>query len=122
MTKSIKFKVGSKFIERGKVYRIFKIERHKYNGRTERIIHYCPYFKNSINKTLVCSIPESSLVASNIRTPIPKNEVGDVFSNLSKKIRHQKDLNADQAKITLDLNDIYKTADILKRYWRRKNI
>ncbi|KKR30148.1 MAG: hypothetical protein UT61_C0012G0018 [Candidatus Woesebacteria bacterium GW2011_GWA1_39_8] len=121
MTKSKKLKVGDKFIERGKVYRIFKIEKATYEGKTERLIHYCPHYKNSLNKTLVCSIPESSLIISNIRTPIPKKEITELLGRLAKRSKKKKVYDVDEAKLTLNLNDIYKTADVLRKYWRKKN-
>lgn len=120
MESSKTYKVGDKLVERGKVYRIFKVEKKKTNGEIERVIHYCPYYKNSMNKTLICSIPESSLINSSIREPVSKKEIKELILNLSKKTRKASDLNTDQAKATLNLNDIHKTANILRRYWREK--
>lgn len=113
-----KLRVGNKLIESGMVYRIFKIEEIEFNGKSDRIIHYKPLFNNSFNDSLVCSVPESNLEESNVRLPIPKDEMIVVIKNLSRKRKRRDLLDINEAKDILKLNDIYKTADLLNRYWK----
>lgn len=113
------FKIGSKIVERGIVYKVFKIEIEKTDGKIDRIIYYRPYYTDYINSTLVCSIPESSLGES-IRGPISKKEMNELLQGLSKRSRKRRALDVIKAKKILNSNDIHKTAKILKRYWREK--
>jgi RNA polymerase-interacting CarD/CdnL/TRCF family regulator len=119
MGKTKRFKVGSKLIEKGVVYRVYKIEIEKTNGKVERVIHYRPYYTDYVNSTLVCSIPESSL-DENIRRPVSKKEINELLRDLSKKSRKRNSLDAVKAKKILNSNDIHKTAKVLKKYWREK--
>ncbi len=119
MSKIKGFKIGSKLIERGIVYKVYKIEIEKTNGKVERIIHYRPYYTDYINSTIVCSIPESSL-DENIRGPISKKEMNQLLRGLSKKSRKRSTLDVIKAKKVLNSNDIHKTARILKKYWRER--
>lgn len=120
MTNNNNHRVGSKIVERGKVYRVFKINKKKYNGKVERIIHYCPYYKDPICSGIVFSIPESSLSITNIRHPVTKNEMLQHLKFLSKRSRNLAPIDAVQAKTVLNLNDIEKTIEILKCCWTEK--
>ncbi len=115
-----KLRVGNKLIEYGKVYRVFKIEKKGIDGKTERIIHYKPFFVNSLNDTLICSIPESGLKEANIRRPISKVEVRDLVKVLRKRTKVIKPIDANEAKDAMKLNDIYETAKVLRKFWREK--
>ena len=115
-----KLRIGSKIIERGKVYRVYKIKEKNINGNIERIIFYKPYYVNTRNDTLICSIPETNLKDTNIRIPISKEKVNEVFISLNKRIRVMNPLDTGEAKDTLNLNDIDKSVRVLKKYWREK--
>lgn len=115
MKKSLR--IGSKIVEKGKVYRVFKIDKKKLNGKTERIIHYRPFFKNQISQSFECSIPESNMEEANIRRPVSKKRARELMKSLSKGVRITKPLNVTKAKDALKLNDIEESIGILKRYW-----
>jgi len=112
-------KIGSKLIEGGTVYRVFKIKNSRKNGEADRIIYYKPYFKNDINRTITCSIPESSIEETLIRKPISKEEAEEVLKKLASRTRRVP-LDVNRAKTEMVLNDIYITVKIVKRYWREK--
>lgn len=114
-----KLKVGSKIVECGEVYRVFKIEKREQNGNSEKIIHYKACFINSTNETVVCSIPANSLGEVNIRVPVTKEELEGLLEGLSK--RPNRSYEVDEAKPILGLNDAHKTASVLRCYWREKN-
>ena len=120
MTERKRLKIGSKIIEGGKVYRVFEIEEKKVNGKIEIIIHYQPHYTDISNKTLVCSIPESSLKKINVRRPVSKKEMNELLGGLSKRSKKRNALEIVKAKSILSLNDIYKTVIVIKRYWREK--
>jgi RNA polymerase-interacting CarD/CdnL/TRCF family regulator len=119
-TNGNKLCVGSKIVERGKVYKVYKILEKQIEGKTERVIYYKPYFINTRNDTLICSIPETSLKDTKIRTPISEEKVKEVFVSMKKRIRITKPLDTSEAKDTLNLNDIDKSVRVLKKYWREK--
>lgn len=114
------FKVGEKLIERGKVYRIFKIEEKRLNGEVRHIVHYKPFFKSSTDSSLVCSIPAESLEKTNIRRPVTKDVIEELLGFLAKRIRTNVELDALQAKDVLKLNDIQRSSRVLRRYWKAK--
>jgi RNA polymerase-interacting CarD/CdnL/TRCF family regulator len=120
MAKRKVFKVGNKIIEKGRVYKVYKIENEKIGDKVERIIHFRPYFKNSIDGTLVCSIPECNIDHITIRKPVSKNEVGEMLEYLSRRSRKNKIIDVIKAKPVLNLNDMRKTAKIIKRCWWEK--
>ena len=111
--------IGSKLIEKGQVYRVFSIKREKINGSYEKVIYYKPYYKDSINSSVVCSIPIRSIEDTLIRRPITKGEANGILKGLSKRTR-AKSLDTNAAKDSLKLNDIYESARVLRRYWREK--
>ena len=60
-------RVGSKLIEGGRVYKIFKIE--------EEIIYYKPYFSKKADTSMICSIPKHNLSSTLIREPLSKKDI-----------------------------------------------
>lgn len=116
-----KLQVGSKFVEHGRVYNVFKIERKKIEEKIERIIFYRPYFKNFKNNTLICSIPEKNIKEyTHIRAPISKKDLTELLKNFPKKTKDEKNVDIVEAKTILTSNDIEKTAEVFKRFWREK--
>jgi len=113
-------KVGSKIVDRGKVYRVFKLE--KTNSRSKafggRLVHYKPHFKESPDYGIVCSIPQSSLYESNIRKPLSKNEIDNILKGLSKKGIIDTDLDLNVCEDVLKENSLHKTAEILRKFYR----
>lgn len=116
----IKYKVGSTIVERGKVFKVFKITKTKFNDKLERVIHYRYYFENLINNSLVCSIPECNIEHPDIREPVSRKEIDEILILLSKKAKDQNELDITEAKSELNLNDIFKTAEVIKRCFKEK--
>lgn len=118
------YKVGSKLVEKGKVFRVFKVEDANINGKKDKIIHYLPLFKNITNNTLTCSIPESSIGTTLLRKPVSKEKINEVLAGLSKRTRYVNPVDAVVAKTKLNLNDIDITARVLRKYWlvKKKNV
>ena len=117
-----KLRVGSKIIERGKVHRVFKISKRKINGESERIIHFKPFYKNDTNRTLTCSIPESSFDETTMRKPASKEEVDSIIKLLSKGVRLRRPIDTNKAKDILKENDIWDTAQILRKFWHERRL
>jgi RNA polymerase-interacting CarD/CdnL/TRCF family regulator len=116
------FKVGDKIVNFGQVFRIFKSKKKKISkDKEEKIIFFRPYFKNRKNRTLICSIPVNNLDKTNIRRPISKKELRLLLKKLSRKSGVKEPINLAQARGVLGLNDIYKTAQVLKSLWVEKN-
>lgn len=113
MNKGSKFKKGNKLIEMGKVYKVFKIE--------EKIMYYRPYFINSTNNTLICSIPEKNIYPNDLRKPVSKKELDEILIYLSEKPKRDIEYDTLKAQIDLKLNDIYETAKVLRLCVRERN-
>lgn len=115
------FKVGDKIVDFGQVYRILKIEKRKNaKGEEEKVIHFKPHFKTKQNKSLVCSIPVKNIDLAHIRRPISKKELKKLLKELSKK-PEKKTVNTKKTRDALNLNDPYKTAQVLRKVWADKN-
>lgn len=120
MSKTSDFKLGSKLIEKGKAYKVFKVKKERVGEKTETVIYFRPLFQTSINESLICSIPEGSLANTDIRKPTSVMEVKLLLKSLSKRLKKKRDLDVVKAKSALELNDIYAAAKVLKRYWKEK--
>ncbi|KKQ52750.1 hypothetical protein A2865_04120 [Candidatus Woesebacteria bacterium RIFCSPHIGHO2_01_FULL_39_17] len=110
--------VGTKLIDGGVVYIVYKILKEKLQDKEERIIHYKPYFKNVYNSTLVCSIPESSILNTDLRIPASKKEIKELLFYLSVKLRKNKELDLDDASAILSLNNISDAAYVIRKFWK----
>lgn len=116
------FKVGDKIVDFGQVYRIFKIKKQKNaKGKEEEVIFFRPYFKTKQNRTLICSIPVNNIDKTKIRRPISKKELRKLLKELSQKSDIETPINVSRAREILNLNDPYKTVQILKSLWIEKN-
>jgi RNA polymerase-interacting CarD/CdnL/TRCF family regulator len=115
------FKVGSKIVEAGIVYRIFKIDKKTFNGKREKFIYYKPYFKNESNQTIVCSIPVSNIGQTSIRKPVSHQEINDLITLLKTKTTKTDDFDGTDAKEILKENKIKKAALVAKKYWQKKH-
>ena len=121
MSNNKRLKVGNKLIEQGKVHRIFKITEKKIDGKKVRIIHFKPYFKNAINNSLVCSIPEPSIKDTNLRSLVSKDDVKVVLAKLAKRSKRTKPIDNNEAGDILKLNNIKKTVQLARKFWSEKN-
>lgn len=115
------FKVGDKIVDFGQVYRIFKIKKQKNAKGKEEVIFFKPYFKTKQNRTLICSIPVNNIDKTKIRRPISKKELRKLLKELSQKSDIETPINVSRAREILNLNDPYKTVQILKSLWIEKN-
>jgi len=113
-------KVGSKIVELGNVYIIFKVEKVIADEKTDRVIHYRPYFKNSFNETIVCTIPERSIVPPDIREPESRKAIREMLIYLSGRPEIVDDLDVIKAKTTLNTNILLDSARILRRSYKLK--
>lgn len=117
-----KLKIGDKLVEGGKVYEVFEISKGKIGDNIERIIHYRPSFGNPINDSLVCSIPECNIEHPNKRYTMSKKEVNEILQYLAQKTKRFIELDIQEAKDTLLLNDLSKTARVLKKCYKEKEV
>lgn len=122
MTKNLKFRVGNKLVGVTNVYRIFKIEEKKVNGEVKRLIHYKPFFETSINKSLICSIPEENICDAIIRRPVEKEVIKKIIKYFSKSTRRGKSIDSATAKEILKSNNINEISTLVKKYWWEKQI
>ncbi|MDD3679312.1 MAG: hypothetical protein PHX72_00395 [Candidatus Shapirobacteria bacterium] len=116
-----KLKIGDKIIDFGRVYRVFKISCHKTPAGEKRVIHFRPYFKRSGNRSLVCTIPEESLLKTNIRRPVGSGEARVLLRKISTPAQTTKGADLDWARQVIAENDLASMVDFLKYlYYGRK--
>ena len=115
MIKTIK--VGSRLVEKGKIYRVYKIEKTQRNGESDRIIHYKPFFSGTVNADIICCVPETSLEEINVRYPLPKEDIDRILAKLSIKVNKIGDLDVIASKEALRENNLEITAEIVHRFW-----
>lgn len=115
-----KLKVGSRIVEQGKVFRIFKIELRGNGEGEQRILHYKPLFNTGPDTQIVCTIPEENLQDASIRSPAKKNFVKEILDSLTNWKRTREEYETDDAKDILKENDLEKTAGVLKAFWKEK--
>lgn len=107
-----KVKVGSKFVERGDVYQVYKVDEKK--------VYYRPFFAKTKNNSYTCSIPRENLGMINIRKPIIRNQLNEILRSFSKKSSNKADLDVIEAKSVLDMNQIEKSSSVVRKFWRAK--
>lgn len=117
---SDKIKIGSKIIEGGTAYQVFKIENTKNGSETQSIVFYKPCFDNSNSSDIVCSIPEHNINPPDMRRPVSKKEMEEVFIFLSKKTTSNAEVDIMKSKDVFRLNDIFKTAEVLRDVFKEK--
>ena len=100
-------RVGSKLIEGGRVYKIFKIE--------EKIIYYKPYFSKKADTSMICSIPKHNLSSTLIREPLSKKDIQIFLKGLAIEPENYE-IDNNEAKNILNLNDLKETMKLLCRY------
>ena len=115
-----KIKVGTVIVERGKVYKVYKIGQEQYGGGLQKIIYYKPYYDDPTQNGLTCSIPENSVDEANIRVPSTKKEIRQVMANLKRQVRLREELDARDAKLAVNENSITETVNVIKKFWAEK--
>ena len=100
--------------------KISKIKnRQTDSGKSQKLIQFKHFYTNNNNEDLLFSIPTKNLAKANIRRPITKKKLQQLFKSLSQV--SQKDrINPAKAKLWLTENDPFKTAKVLKRLWADK--
>jgi RNA polymerase-interacting CarD/CdnL/TRCF family regulator len=117
-----RLKVGSKIVENGHVFRIFKIEsKSNGGGESKRILHYRHFFKSTSHGDMRCSVPEDSIDMANIRMPISNKDIDEILSRLKTGVRLREPVDVNEAKSTMKMNDIFETVEVLRKFWRAKN-
>lgn len=118
MAKKVNFKRGDLVIDKGRVYKIFKVRKEENeDGEEQRIVHYRPLFENRKNETLEVSIPAENMKKSGIRKPVSKKKMKEYLKSLEKLKKMDKRLNIKSAKAVLGDNDIEETVDMLRMSW-----
>ncbi|MBN1168466.1 hypothetical protein JXA63_01095 [Candidatus Woesebacteria bacterium] len=113
-------KQGTVIIERGKVYKVYKVKEEQYNGEPQDVMYYKPYFDDPTQNGLICSIPVNSIREANIRVPSTKKEIKEVLSDLKKQVRLRNILDAKDAKTAVNENDIGETVSVIRKFWAEK--
>ena len=113
-------KIGSKIIEGGTAYEVFKIEKSKKGNGDTTLVYYRPYFNISNNSDIVCSIPEHNISPPEMRKPSSKIEIEEVFVYLSKKSNGNIEVDIMKSKDILRQNSLTQTAEVLKEVFREK--
>lgn len=119
--KGDKFKKGDLIIDKGRVYKIFKVEVEKDDeGKEERLIFYKPHFTSKKNETLEVSIPEKNMKSGEVRKPVDEEKMDEYMESLTKLKKMEKRLNIKSAKAVLGNNDIDETVEMLRMSWSDK--
>lgn len=116
-----KLKVGDKIVDHGQIHRIFKIKKTKgFNRKTEKHLFYRQYFKRDKDRSLVCSIPESSVDEANLRRPASKKKIKETLGLLSKKPNGEARVTVAEANSFFKENDPKEIARLLRLLWTEK--
>jgi len=115
-----KLKVGSRLVEQGKVFRVFRIETRGNGAGEQRILHYKPLFNTGPDAQIICTIPEEKLDDASIRPPVKKNFIKEILVSLTTWKHSKDEYETEDAKDILKENDLVKTAGILKAFWKEK--
>lgn len=111
-------KVGDKIIDKGRLFRIFKIENDNSNGKSRKLVHFRPYFKTNQNYSTVITMPLTSFRSSDIRLPVSKKSISDLKDILKKKFNNK--IDTDDLKDLVNENEAEKTAKVAKYLWTQK--
>lgn len=121
MAEKIKFRRGDLVVDKGRIYKIFKVRRKENEeGEEERILYYRPYFENRKNESLVISIPAENMKEAGVRKPVSKKRMKELMKSLEKLAELDKRLNIKSAKAVLGGNDIEETVEMLRKSWADK--
>jgi RNA polymerase-interacting CarD/CdnL/TRCF family regulator len=112
--------VGDNLVELGRVYRVFKIaDKTSFSGKEEKHIFFEPVYETVENRTLSCSIPMKNISSANIRRPVDKKTIREVFALLASGEYQDVVLDLNVAKDILRLNDIFESARVLRAVWEK---
>ena len=121
MAKKINFKVGDKIVDSGQVSRIFKIKKQKNDdGELERVVYFKPYYPNTKNSGVICSIPLKNIEKTEIRKPLSTDEVKRLFRKLKKRKKFEENTDINKTKELLKGNDPVTNVDLIRILWIEK--
>lgn len=121
MAEKVKYKRGDLIVDKGRVYKIFKVRKKKdEEGEEQRIIFYRPHFKNKKNETLEISIPAENIEESEIRKLVSEERMDEALESLEELFDLDKRLNIKSAKAVLGGNDFDETVEMLRKSWADK--
>ena len=121
MAKKINFKVGDKIVDSGQVSRIFKIKKQKNDdGEPERVIYFKPYYPDTKNSGVICSIPLKNIEKTDIRKPLSADEVKRLFRKLKKRKKFEEGTDINKTKELLKGNDPVTNVDLIRILWAEK--
>ena len=121
MAKDINFKVGDKIVDSGQVFRIFKIKKQKNDdGELERVVYFKPYYPNTKNSGVICSIPLKNIEKTEIRKPLSTDEVKRLFRKLKKRKKFEENTDINKTKELLKGNDPVTNVDLIRILWIEK--
>lgn len=112
-------KVGDKIVEKGRVYRIFKIEKQEVNGEEKKIAYFRPYYKKDKYGSIISTIPVENIKEANIRKPVDRKKLTEIRKVLSGKTFAQKAKLKDLKQKFIE-NKIKETAEVVKYLWEEK--
>ena len=114
-------KVGDKLVDYDNIFEVFKIKSEKNgSGDASKIVYFKPFFTNTKNAALECSIPQESFAETNIRKPLNRNKMIEVFAGFKKRIRITETADANELKEMLKKNDPKELVKLLKIVVREK--
>lgn len=114
-----KIRVGDKIVEKGRVYRIFKISTKKVKGEEKRVAHFRPYYKKDKYSSIISTIPVENIKSANIRRPVDKKTLTDIRKILSGNV-YTKKADLKDLKEKFIENKIKETAKVVKYLWEEK--
>ena len=121
MSKKKTYKVGDKIVDYGQVFRIFKIKKQKNeDGELERVVYFKPYYPDSKNSGVICSIPFKNIEKTEIREPLSADEVKSLFRKLKRRKKFEESTDISKTKELLRSNDPGSNVDLIRILWIEK--
>lgn len=118
--KKVRFKVGDRIVEAGRVFRIFKVRYEDAKDEEKKVIYFKPQFKKNKN-ALECCIPAENADDARIRKPVTKKEFKELLKTLAKRARKSGKVNTSTLKDKLNKNRARTTAYVLRKLWVDKH-
>lgn len=106
MSDTLTYKVGDKIVNFGQVHTVFQIK--------EEILYYKPHFEDESSGGLVCSIPVSKLVESDIRPPLSKKDCREMCKMIQEEIKIREYMDANEMSILYNTNTAENLLKVLR--------
>jgi len=122
MTKKYSYKVGDELVEPGNIYKIFKISKSKgENGKTEKLAHFRPFFKETDSTGIVATIPVENIEKPAFRPLISSSALDECLKMLKTKTEIKKTTDIADLKDILKLNDLKEVVRVINTLLKEKN-